>query len=124
MSAAELRRAADLAKQRGECSDCGTAGNDLCDTCDGTGRRSGGRCHDCMPIGSGTVECPTCAGTGTNTDEPDALIHLAVADWLELVAAWIDEGVGKRASTNVADAWDDMQVAALAVARAYLGESS
>ncbi|GEB17237.1 hypothetical protein GUY44_11830 [Pimelobacter simplex] len=47
-----------------ECQDCSGVGNDLCDVCDGTGRRSGGRCRSCLPIGSGVVECPTCEGHG------------------------------------------------------------
>ena len=108
-----MRRAADIARTRGECADCGVAGNDLCDSCDGTGRRSGGLCHACLPVGSGTVECPTCLGTGTNTEEPDALIHLAVADALDAFALTVDRfgDVGELGEL-------------VAIARTYLGEQS
>jgi hypothetical protein len=50
-------------------------------------------------------------------------VALAVADWLENVAAWIDEGLGRcddLYQTNYPDAWNDQREAALTVARAYL----
>lgn len=54
-------------------------------------------------------------------------VALAVADWLEAVAAWDSEGLGwtdRLNRTNWPSMWGDMQVEAIAVARAYLGESS
>jgi hypothetical protein len=51
-------------------------------------------------------------------------VALAVADWLENVSAWIDEGLGRcddLYQTNYPDAWNDQRRAALTVARAYLG---
>lgn len=50
----------------------------------------------------------------------------AMADWLEGVAAWEDEGLGYTPSlnqTNWPSMWGDMQTGALVVARAYLGET-
>ncbi|WP_418060775.1 hypothetical protein [Pimelobacter simplex] len=72
------------------------------------------------------------AGDGGVTDEDTTAylaawhpaVALTVADWLDLLGGWIDEGVGLLPNTNVADAWSDMQVAALAVARAFLKEDA
>jgi hypothetical protein len=50
-------------------------------------------------------------------------VALAIADWLENVAAWIDEGLGRcddLYQTNYPDAWNDQREAALTVARVYL----
>lgn len=48
-------------------------------------------------------------------------VALKVADWLEEVAAWMDEGVGLLPATNIGDVWIGMRQHALALARAYLG---
>jgi hypothetical protein len=51
-------------------------------------------------------------------------VALAVADWLEEVAAWMDEGVGLLPATNIGDVWIGMRQHALAVARTYLGSDA
>jgi hypothetical protein len=48
-------------------------------------------------------------------------VALAVADWLDEVAGWREEGLGLNPSTNFADAWGEIERCAHRVARAYLG---
>jgi hypothetical protein len=51
----------------------------------------------------------------------DGAVMAAVADWLEEVAAWQDEGLGAPVATNLRDAWEGMERCALDTARAYFG---
>lgn len=55
---------APLVRDAVECQDCNGHGHDGCDACNMTGRRSGGKCRQCVPVGSGQLECPTCYGLG------------------------------------------------------------
>lgn len=48
-----------------ECRDCVGAGADLCDDCDGTGKRGRGKCSACR--GAGDIPCPTCDAVGLVT---------------------------------------------------------
>jgi hypothetical protein len=56
---------------------------------------------------------------------PDAAWHpavaLTVAELLDEVAGWREEGLGLMPTTNLADAWSCVERQANVVARAYLG---
>lgn len=56
----------------------------------------------------------------------DPPVGLALANWLEIVAAWPDEGLGNIPGldrTNWPDAWQDVSDHALTLARAILREA-
>lgn len=48
-------------------------------------------------------------------------VALAVADWLEEVAGWREEGLGFMPRSNLADAWGCVERQAIYLARTYLG---
>ena len=71
--------------------------------------------------------------TGGGLTESDAqyiaIMHpgvgLALADWLDLVAAWTDEGLGLvPPDINIGDAWADIDGQALVLADLILGAES
>jgi hypothetical protein len=51
-------------------------------------------------------------------------VGLALADWLEEVGAWIDEGVGLLPEGNIGDVWIAMRSHAKTVARLINGGAS
>ena len=114
MSAETLRRAASLMRERAEAADKDTfSRSPWSATIFDDGRAWLKPAHIAMHGYPNTAE--------HIASWPPA-VALAVADWLEEVAAWMVEGVGLLPATNIGDAWIGMRQQARAVARAYLGE--